>query len=92
MRVNRKLANQVHDWLIAEGEGCRTQDDLDTAADRFLKKWPRVKSEVLQYVSEMFTAQLHPRTYRPSRIIDGVGKRMVQSPPLRRRWWQIGYG
>jgi hypothetical protein len=92
MSLNRKLANQVHDWLIAEGEECRTQDDLDTAADRFLKKWPRVKSEVLQYVSEMLTAQLHPRTYRPSRIIDSVGKRMVHSPPLRRRWWQIGYG
>ena len=92
MSLDRKLANQVHDWLMAEGERCHSKDDLNTAAERFLKRWPGVKSDVLQYVSEMLAAQLHPRTFRPSRILDGVGKRMVLSPPRRRRWWQLGYG
>jgi hypothetical protein len=88
VRLNLKLANQVHDWLIQEGKECHSQQDVDPAADRFLERWPRFKSDVLQYVSEMLLAQLHPRTLYPLRILKRVGERIAHSDPAhRRRWW-----
>jgi hypothetical protein len=45
MRLNLKLANRIHDWLIQEGKECHSQEDIDRAVDRFLERWPRVKSE-----------------------------------------------
>jgi hypothetical protein len=92
MSFNPKLATEVHHWLVAEGRGCHSQADLDSAVDRFLVRWPRIKSDVLQYVSRMLSAELHPRTFKPSRILEGVRGRMADSPPLRRRWWQLGWG
>ncbi len=88
--MNLKLSDPVHDWLIAEGKTCHSHKDADMAADRFMQRWPLIQPEVLEYVSRMLTAQLHPRTFRPFQIIVGVRKRMPQRPPLRHRWWQVG--
>jgi hypothetical protein len=88
--VNLKLADPVHDWLIDEGKTCHSHEDVDRAAARFMKRWPGIQPEVLEYVSTMLRAQLHPRTFRPSQIIDGVGKRMALRPHLPHRWWQPG--
>jgi hypothetical protein len=93
MRLNLERANRVHDWLIKEGRECHSQRDVDPAVDRFLETWPRLKPDVLQYVSEMLIAQLHPRTFYPLRILKRAGERTAHGDPgYRRRWWQIGLG
>jgi hypothetical protein len=93
MRLNLNLANRVHDWLIQEGKECRSQQDVDPAVDRFLQTWPGVKSDMLQYVSEMLIAQLHPRTFYPLEILKRVRERTAHSDPThRRRWWRIRFG
>ena len=93
MRPNLKLANRLHDWLIQEGRECHSQEDVDRAVDRFLEKWPRVKSDMLQYVSGMLIAELHPRTFYPLRILKRVAGRMANADlGHRRRWWQTGFG
>jgi hypothetical protein len=93
MSLNLKLANRVHDWLIEEGKQCHSQEDVDRAVDRFLQRWPRDKSAVLQYVFEMLIAELHPRTFYPLRILKRVRERIANNVPAHRsRWWQIGSG
>jgi hypothetical protein len=93
MRLDLKLANRIHHWLIEEGKECHSQEDVDRAVDRFLERWPRVKSDMLQYVSEMLIAQLHPRTFYPLRILKRARERTAHSDPThRRRWWQPGFG
>jgi hypothetical protein len=93
VRLNLKLANRVHDWLIQEGKECHSQEDVDRAVDRFLERWPRVKPDMLRYVSGMLIAQLHPRTFYPLRILKHAGERTTHSEPAHgRRWWQTGFG
>lgn len=72
MSFNTRLAGQIHDWLIAEGDKCRVESDLNGASDRFLEKWPKVRPKVLLYVSQMLVAELHVRTFRASQILDRV--------------------
>jgi hypothetical protein len=91
MTLNTKLAAQLHNWLVTEGQECPSEKDLDSAADRFLERWPRVKPQVLQYVTEMPSVQLHVRTIKPSQILDRVGNRIARISTVRRRWWQIGW-
>jgi hypothetical protein len=86
--VNLKLAYPAHDWLIVEGTKCHSPEDVGMAADRFMEKWPRIRPEVLDYICGMLTAQLHPRTSRPSQIIDDIRTRKIQASFLRHRWWQ----
>ncbi len=90
MRVNLKLAREIHDWLMNEGRPGRSREDLDTTVQRFLKRWPRVRPDTLQYVSSMLAAQLHARTAKPAQIMKGVRKAISDNPALPRRWWQIG--
>ena len=86
--MNLRLAYPVHDWLIVEGTKCDSPEDVGMAADRFMETWPRIRPEVLDYIRRMLTAQLHPRTSRPSQIIDAVRTRKIQASLLRHRWWQ----
>jgi hypothetical protein len=91
MSLDTRLAGQVHYWLIAEGRKCRSESDLDGAHNRFLERWPRVQPDILQYVSQMFIAELHVRTFWSSQILDRIRDRITHNPHLRRRWWQIGW-
>ena len=90
MRLNADLAADVHDWVMVEGRKCHSGEDLESAVDRFLERWARVKPNVLQYVSEMLSAQLHVRTVKPAAILKGVRERIADGRAVRRRWWQIG--
>ena len=90
MRLNPKRAADVHDWLMVEGRKCHSGEDLESAVGRFLKRWPRVKPDVLQYVSEMLSAQLHVRTVKPAAILKRVRERIADGLAVRRRWWQVG--
>jgi hypothetical protein len=90
LSVNVRLAADIHDWLMVEGRTCDSREDLETASDRFLKRWPGVKTAVLEYVSEMLSAQLHVRTIKPAVILKGVRKRIDEGSAPRRRWWQTG--
>ena len=86
MKLNPRFAADVHDWLMVEGRKSHSGEDLESAVDRFLKRWPRVKPDVLQYVSEMFSAELHVRTVKPAAILRAVRERIGDAP--RRRWWR----
>jgi hypothetical protein len=90
MSVNLKLAGEMHDWVMTQGRRCDSPEDVDMAVERFLRRWPRVKSDTLQYVSSMLRAQLHARTTKPAEIMKGVRKRITDTPVVRRRWWEIG--
>jgi hypothetical protein len=89
MRVNLKLAADIHDWLMVEGRKCYSGEDLESAINRFLRRWPRVKADVLQYVSGMLSAQLHVKTIKPAAILKGVRERITAAPAPRRPWWHI---
>jgi hypothetical protein len=88
--VNVRMAGDIHDWLMVERRTYDSRDDLETAVDRFLERWPRVKNDVLQYVSEMLSAQLHPRTVNPAAIVNAARKRIDEGPARKRRWWRVG--
>ena len=89
MSVNLKLAADVHDWLMTEGRA-GSREGLDVSVERFIKKWPRVGAETLQYVSSMLAAQLHARTALPSQILKSVRKAIADEPVAPRRWWRFG--
>lgn len=91
MTPNTRLAGQVHHWLIAEGKDCESDTDLRAASDRFLERWPRVRPEVLLYVSQMLIAELHVRTFRASQILDRARSRSMHEPHLLRRRSHIGW-
>jgi hypothetical protein len=88
--VDVRTAGDIHDWLMVERRTYDSPADLETTVDRFLKRWPRVKKDVLEYVSEMLSAQLHPRTVKPTVILKGVRKRIDEGRAPQRRWWPIG--
>ena len=90
MSVNLKLAADVHHWLMTEGRAGRSRVGLDATVERFIKKWPRVGAETLQYVSSMLAAQLHARTALPSQILKSVRKAIADEPVAPRRWWRFG--
>ena len=86
MRLDPRFAADVHGWLMLEGRKTHSGEDLESAVDRFLKRWPRVKPDVLQYVSEMLSAELHVRTVNPAAILRAVRERIDGAP--RHRWWR----
>ena len=89
MSVDVRMAGDIHDWLMVERRTYDSREALETTVDRFLKRWPRVKTDLLEYVSEMLSAQLHPRTVKPAAILKAVQTRVDGKPAPRRRWWPI---
>lgn len=90
MSVDVRTARDIHDWLMVERRTYDSREGLETTVDRFLKRWPRVKKDVLEYVSEMLSAQLHPRTVKPAAVLKAVRTRIDDNPPPRRSWWRAG--
>ena len=90
MSVDVRTAGDIHDWLMVERRTYDSGERLETTVDRFLKRWPRVTKDVLDYVSEMLSAQLHARTVKPAAILKGVRQRIDESPAPQRRWWRTG--
>ena len=90
MSVDVRMAGDIHDWLMVERRTWYSGEDLEGSVDRFLKRWPRVKTGVLEYVSEMLSAQLHARTLKPAAILKAVRKRIDENPAPRRHWWPLG--
>jgi hypothetical protein len=91
MSVDLKSATEMHDWVMTEGRQCDSREELDMAVERFLTRWPRARTETLQYVSSMLRAQLHARTAKPAEIMKGVHKRFTDNPVVRPRWWKRGF-
>ena len=90
MSLNTRLAGQVHHWLIAEGDKCHAESDLNSACDRFLERWPRVRPKVLLYVSQMLSAELHVRTHKASQILQCARNRSSHERDHRRGGWLGG--